>query len=681
MTSDAIPASFEKNFSVHLFHATLNALQQGLILLDPDGRIIYWNDWMSKMSGLAGEEIFGKYLDQVFPQQADGRLTQAVQWVLKNGLPSFLSPALNRQCLPLLNEGRRIEQSIHVSPLALQLDQSCFLICINDVTASVEKERVLRTKAQQLKESIAMHERAEAELQLAHDAADSASRAKSVFLSNMSHELRTPLNAILGFSDILRRDAKLSESQQQTLAIIHKSGDHLLALINDALDIAKIEAGKMRIESHPFRLIAAIDDVVDMMVEHAGSKGLIMSVERAADVPKWTAGDFIRFKQILLNLLSNAIKFTERGQVTLKVTSEGELVFFQVSDTGIGMTEVQLAQLFQAFEQGDSSITRKYGGTGLGLAISRNLARLMGGDIMVTSQTGEGSTFSLSLPLPPVTPVLNAEPEDRVDKHRLAGLRVLAADDVDFNCVILEDMLTHEGAHVVIAHDGRQALERLEEAGVSAFDVVLMDVQMPVMDGQEATRRILAIAPGLPVIGFTARAMSEELDKCLAAGMVDHVTKPVNVDTLVEAILRQVRPETQLASTAPAAVSADAQKGSLLAGCNDPEIIDLGILSSEVGDDPAKIDKYATSFIEYAHDTLMEMDAALACEDMPTLGSLAHRLKSVAFTVGAMRFGEFCQELERLKDDNNLEAARAKVDQLHALFERIEQRVKHPVNE
>jgi len=615
------------------------------------GRFVEVNDIACQRLGYTREELLGMTPADIEDPELSPSDTEKVGKELEEHWHALF------ECVHVAKDGRRIPVEIGAHLLTLN-GKTSVLSVVRDIS---ERKAV------------------EAAREAALRNAERLARARSEFLANMSHEIRTPLNGVLGLTQIGMRDCGEPKSRE-TFSRIRDSGSHLLAIVNDILDFSKIEAGKMCVESRPFRLTAIIDDTVDMLAESARSKGLTLSVARAATVPEWVEGDPMRLKQILLNLLSNAIKFTERGQVTLKLDSEGENVLFQVADTGIGMIKSQLARVFHAFEQADGSTTRKYGGTGLGLAISHNLARLMGGDIQVVSQIGVGSTFSLSLPLPSAAPGYAAEPEAPAGKRRLAGLRVLAADDVDLNRLILEDLLTHEGAHVVFANDGQQALERLEAAGVSAFDVVLMDVQMPVMDGLEATRHIAAIAPGLPVIGFTAHAMAEERDQCLAAGMVDHVVKPVDIDTLVAAIRRQVSLEIQSAPTVPTTTAAAELSGDTpFAGCDDPDIIDLAILASRVGNAPAKIAKYVTLFIETARNTQAEMKAALAAKDLPTLGALGHRLKSAAFTVGAMRFGELCLELEHLKDSDDLEAAHARVDQLQALFERIAQRVKDAV--
>ncbi|MBL3619253.1 MAG: response regulator, partial [gamma proteobacterium endosymbiont of Lamellibrachia anaximandri] len=376
--------------------------------------------------------------------------------------------------------------------------------------------------------------------QLEKEKAEAAAQAKSQFLANMSHEIRTPLNGVLGLARMGESGLSL-EKAQQTFARITDSGQHLLRVVNDILDFSKIEAGMLPVVNHPFKLMGSVKDAINLIGEQTKTKALSLHVNAAQDLPAWVNGDALRLEQILVNLLSNAIKFTEQGEVRIRIEREKVGILFRVTDSGIGMNEEQLEHLFTPFNQADASTTRKFGGTGLGLAISSNLAHLMNGKINVESRLGKGSAFTLHLPLVEVTPIQHKTESTETQGVQLEGIRVLAAEDIEINRIILEDMLENEGAHVIFAENGQLALEHLEELGVTAFDIVLMDIQMPVMDGYEATRRILEMAPTLPVIGLTAHALAEEREKCLAAGMVEHVTKPFNPDTLITAIRQRIR--------------------------------------------------------------------------------------------------------------------------------------------
>lgn len=385
----------------------------------------------------------------------------------------------------------------------------------------------------------------------AHAVAQQADRAKGRFLAVMSHEIRTPLNAILGLARIGLQESAERRSRERFACIID-SGQHLLSLINDILDFSRIEAGKFPIESHPFQPAELVENVARSMADRARSSNLALTVNIDASLPDWVEGDPLRVQQILLNLLSNAIKFTAQGEVSLGVSQDGGMLQYRVNDTGIGISEAAMSRLFMPFEQADSSTTREYGGTGLGLAICRQLATLMHGEITVTSRPGAGSCFTLRLPLTVVTspPASAAAALPGRAGARLGGLRILAAEDMDINRYILETILEREGASVEFAADGQQALEHVRERGAPAFDLVLMDVRMPVMDGLEATRRLLEIAPGLPVIGLTAHALAEERSACLAAGMIDHTTKPINPDALIEVIRQHVEVRSAAADNA-----------------------------------------------------------------------------------------------------------------------------------
>ena len=414
---------------------------------------------------------------------------------------------------------------------------------VQDISVRKRTELALEAYKEHLEELVATRT---ADLEAARNEAQNLERIKSDFIANMSHEIRTPLNAVLGFAQIGQRDSK-GRKIHATFGRILDAGQLLLGIVNDILDFSKIEAGKFSVEHDVIRLGEIIEHTADLVKARAEAKGLGFEVEMGANLPASCRGDGLRLSQVLANLLSNAIKFTERGKVTLSAACSGGTLVLRVTDTGIGMSPLELSRLFRPFEQADGSITRKFGGTGLGLVISKRLVELMGGDIRVESQPGLGSRFEVRLPL--VEPAgLVAEGDEASPllivhsvEPRLQGLVILAAEDNDVNRLVLEELLAEEGCCLVMAENGRLAVEQVKAVGADGFDLVLMDIQMPEMDGYEATRRIHEVAPGLPVVGLSAHALSKAREECLAAGMVDQVIKPIDLDALIAVILQHVR--------------------------------------------------------------------------------------------------------------------------------------------
>jgi signal transduction histidine kinase/ActR/RegA family two-component response regulator len=380
------------------------------------------------------------------------------------------------------------------------------------------------------------------ELRAARGAAESASRAKSAFLANMSHELRTPFQGLLGMLELLDQGA-LDSAQRRQLVVARDAASHLLAVLDDVLDISRLEAGTLTLQSEPVAPRDLLADVRALMAPAADRKHLSFETRCDASVPARMRLDGLRVRQVLFNLLSNAIKFTERGGVLIEAAvRDGELVI-AVADTGIGMDEATRALLFQRFSQGDDSTSRRYGGTGLGLEISRSLARMMGGDITVQSAPGAGSRFELRLPVADAVaaePVRAAEPG--VPARALAAtqrLRLLVAEDNEVNREVLAAMIDGLGQEAHFAQDGREALDA---AASQDFDLVLMDLHMPGMDGIEAARAIRALEGGrsrVPIAALTADAFDDTRERCMAAGMDAFLPKPVSVEALARLIAAQ----------------------------------------------------------------------------------------------------------------------------------------------
>ncbi|MTW21013.1 PAS domain S-box protein [Allochromatium palmeri] len=532
----------------------------------------------------------------------------------------------------------------------------------------------------------------EAELARRAELAESAVRAKSAFLANMSHEIRTPMNAILGLTHLLRREL-INPANINRLDKIESAARHLLTVINDILDLSKIEAGKLQLSEEDFSVTMLVDQVSSLILDEARAKGLILKVDLDPDLP-WMRGDVTRLRQALLNYASNAVKFTHSGSVTIRIhllrrDADGLEVRFEVEDTGIGISPDKQSKLFHAFEQADASTTRRYGGTGLGLAITAQLARMMGGEAGAESVPGQGSTFWFKVKLQSGQPGLLVTHAHRLAaesemRDRCAGGRVLLAEDNPINREVALELLNSVGLNVETAENGQIALEM---AGRGHYDLILMDVQMPLMDGLTATRAIRALPEWRekPILALTANAFEEDRRACMDAGMNDFVPKPVEPLDLFDALLRWLperHPESAGAQSASLSLSAanpttpetsasqslsNARRADLLAAIRVLPGIDLRQGLASLRGSQEKYLKLIGRFIGSHADDPKRLAEALASRDGEGLARLAHSLKGVSGTLGLVAIAEQAKALEVARRPEALEHPETLIEAIDAI--------------
>jgi PAS domain S-box-containing protein len=681
------------------FQDMLDTLPQLVWMADAQGRSQYLNRRWTEYSGLPVSALLG---DGWFQAVHADDVTQAMQaWRAavasdvastaqfrlqgRDGGHRWFSASFSASrdargrplywlgCAVDIEDGRqaRLELDLHRRQLETLVAQRTQELTAT-LAARTEAEHQMRLLNDQLNQ-------ANQQMAQARDHALAANQAKSAFLANMSHEIRTPLNAIVGFTHVLR--AELHEpSQRQQLAQISTAAQHLLQVINDLLDLSRIEAGKLLLEPLDFSVPDMVSGACSLVAQAAGAKGLALRVH-ADGLPQRLHGDATRLTQALLNLLGNAVKYTEQGSITLRVSvaeqrDDAVALLFEVADTGCGIAAAEFARLFNPFAQAERNSTRMHGGSGLGLAITRHIAQQMGGDAGGESQLGQGSTFwftaRLALAQQPTTaqPAAPdaAEPAAPLGAE-LLGLRVLLAEDNPVNQEVARQILCGAGAQVAVAGDGQQALEMLRQ---QAYDVVLMDVQMPRLDGLRATR-LLRQDPALrhvPVIALTANALPQDRQACVDAGMNDYLAKPVD-PPLLYATLQRWRPKPagtppraadplpSSVPSQPAGQSADHKLAGLAA------LVDVQQALQYCGGQTGVLVNTARSFARHHRGSGAELAALLGVGDTPAAARLLHSLRGASAALGAVALADPIQRLESAVAQG--QAGADLLDQAHAL--------------
>ncbi|MEO5340203.1 MAG: response regulator [Magnetococcus sp. MYC-9] len=687
-------STLKKNKELNRLHEKMNRLNADLLAaketyqtlvqtvpdmiyqLDEQGRFTFINHAMERL-GYATDELVGQHFGVIIdPEDAEKvSFAKLLKQAKKGGLTGTPPKLFDER-----RTGKRQTLGLEVRLRAKQSHAVQEPHCMGEVSSAgmyttpmhdrqgrfIGTVGVLRdiSERKRVEESL---KKAHQQLQLSERRAELANQAKSEFLANVSHEIRTPMHAIIGLSQ-LALQTELDEKQSDYLEKIVRSGRKLLAILNDILDFSKIEAGKIDVEKVEFDLDEVVTDVVDLATLHHEGRAVEVILRRPDALPRFWVGDPLRLGQILTNLLNNALKFTEQGQIVLSLRElvrfgPQAVLEFVVHDSGVGIAEEQLERLFQAFHQADGSITRRYGGSGLGLAISRHLVELMGGTIFVHSVVGQGSVFTFLLPLARSqrswegggeraegTPNrrqarkgYRLDPELAQALGRIRGAEVLLVDDHEINRQIACELLGQVGLQVTVATNGAQAVAKLQQR---SFDLVLMDIQMPLMDGLEATREIRRLDSQrlLPIVAMTAHAMRGDRERSLAAGMNDHITKPIDRDLLYAVLLRWI-PARQGGLESHASVVEIPWQGTSLP-LPGTTVVDWEEGLARLGGNEPLYRQIVGRFWHGQQHTVAELAAALQRGDRDTARRLVHTVFGVAANLGARMLASAAADLE-----------------------------------
>jgi signal transduction histidine kinase/DNA-binding NarL/FixJ family response regulator len=639
--------------------AALDTMAEGLLILDRKEQIVLANEAFASMIDRSADGLLGYRAGELpWMNKAGERIEKAQRpWIecLRRGevqkdsiirlqLSKAQSRTFKTNCSPVLGSGGKY---------------AGVLISFNDITQLEEKEVELRKSKME---------------------AEKANNAKSSFLANMSHEIRTPMNAILGFTEILKRGYVKNETESlKYLNTIHSSGKNLLELINDILDLSKVESGRLEIERSRVDPYGIIHEVLQMLTVKADEKGIVLDLRAEGKLPAEIETDPVRLRQIAFNLIGNSIKFTETGSVTVtcsyRKAASGSWLIVDITDTGIGMSKDALKNIFDPFVQADNTVTRRFGGTGLGLAISLKFAQALGGGITVKSQIGKGSTFRVALAtgnpaeldfLPPeaINDLQKAIADEDHYRWELPPARVIIVDDGKENRDLVKLLLKEAGLFVDEAQNGQQGVEKIAAA---EFDAVLMDVQMPVMDGFTAVKILRKQGLDMPVIALTANAMKGFEDQCLAAGFTGYLSKPLDIDRFMERMARILggrKVDTGSDSTPVSEISQPVQQ------TERPEADSSPIVSTLHGHNE-KFNRKIVRFVQGLDKQLTAMQQAADGGNLTAVADLAHWLKGAGGTVGFDVFTEPAAQLENHAKNEEVGQIKPKIAYLRQLAKRI----------
>ena len=648
-----VSAEHEALQALKKFSMAIEQSPDAVIITDTQARIEYVNDAFVDTSGYAREEAIGRNPRLLKSGKTPDEVYVALWATLLKG-EAWRGELINKR-----KDGEEYIELAHISPIRQPNGSITHYLAIKqDIT---EKRRLIEELERHRNHLEQLVAERSAELLFARDAAEVANRAKSEFLANMSHEIRTPLNAIIGLGTLLTKDLR-GDKEKACLAKITGAARQLLQIINDILDLSKIEAGRLDLEANDFEPEAMLNSTLELVRQQAEEKGLALSVD-CEGLPPRVRGDALRLSQIILNFASNAVKFTPQGQIDVRARVQSAerdqlRVRFEVTDTGIGLDESQCVRVFQPFEQADRSTTRRYGGTGLGLAISRRLTELMSGTIGVQSTPGRGSTFWIEVPLQSRPAVARQQAIDpghtaaRSDVSRLRGRHILLAEDNPINREVAVAILRGCGATIDTAENGQEAVDM---ANATRYDLVLMDMQMPVMDGITAARLLRSRDEfrDLPILAMTANAFAEDRRRCIDAGMNDHIPKPVEPGVLCEKIARWLPPVAPTADLATASATElfnppynvdHGNHGDPLAGLAAVHELDVEAgLQYALGEQQVYLGLLRL-FAESGYGKLLQ--ASIDAADADAVRRIAHSIKGSAATIGATALSEAAAELE-----------------------------------